>query len=405
MNDHSYYEELTALSAGGYLSDQEYGELREHLAVCAECRRTEQEYCDLFRSGLPLVPGERVDFMGKIKARPETGVRERFLERAGREGIRFSANVKNPNSARWMHLGYRVAVAAVVAVVVLAAVFYGPRISRRMASEARAQKEVDRLKGENADLTTRLAERDRLASTQQKEIRDLRGRIANATKNPENYRSDSEQRGVRIGQSTSQTAHLADELQNREKQLADATAEIARINQLHATDQASLVAQQIRINEISDQLRIANATLDMERQLAAAGRDIRELMVARQLHVIDVRDTDANGKPSQAFARVFLTEGKSLVVYAFDLSEGSVTNAKARFQVWGQRLASKRSVRSLGLLYMDDKAQKRWALKVDNPDLLSGIDSVFVTVSLPGGGIKPSGQRLLYAYLGEPNHP
>jgi len=122
------------------------------------------------------------------------------------------------------------------------------------------------------------------------------------------------------------------------------------------------------------------------------------------LHVVDVRDTNANGKPSQAFARVFLTEGKSLTFYAFDLNEGRVANSKARFQVWSQQLASKSSVRSLGFLYVDDKAEKRWVLKVDNPDLLSEIDSVFVTVS-PPGGIKPSGQRLLYAYLGEPNHP
>jgi hypothetical protein len=405
MNDHSYYEELTALDAGGYLSDQEYGELREHLAACAECRGTEREYRDLVRSGLPLVRGDRFDFTDKMKARPETGVRERFLERARREGIRFSPNVEKPNSPHWMHLGYRAAVAAVAAVVILAAMFYGPNISRRMASQERAQQEVDRLKHENADLTTRLAERDQLAATQQKEIRDLRVQIANATQDAESHRRESEQRGVRIEQSTSQTAHLLDELQNREKQLADATGEIARINQLRATDQASLVAQQVRINEISDQLRIADATLDMERQLAAAGRDIRELMVARQLHVVDVRDMDANGKPSQAFARVFLTEGKSLMFYAFDLNEGRVTKAKARFQVWGERLGKQSSVRSLGLLYVDDKAEKRWTLKVDNQDLLSEIDSVFVTVSPPGEGNKPSGRRLLYAYLGEPNHP
>lgn len=70
-------------------------------------------------------------------------------------------------------------------------------------------------------------------------------------------------------------------------------------------------------------------SLDMERQLSAAGRDIRELLVARQLHVVDVRDTDADGKPSPAFARVFLTEKKSLMFFAFDLNDAKVTNARA----------------------------------------------------------------------------
>jgi Tfp pilus assembly protein PilN len=404
MNDHSYYEELTALAGGGFLSDQEIRELRDHLAVCAECRRSEREYRDLVRSGLPLVRSDRFEFMGKFKARPEKGVRERFLDRVRREGIRFSLNVEKPDSRRWMHLGFRAALAGVAAVVVLAAVFYGPMVSRRQASPARAQREIDRLKSENADLTARLAKRDQLAATQQNEIRDLRGQIANAAKNV-GIRRDSEQKGVRIDQSTSQTAHLLDELQNRENQLADATSEIARINQLRASDQATLIAQQVHINEISDQLRVANATLDMERQLVAEGRDIRELLAARQLHVVDVRDMDANGKPGPAFARVFLTEGKSLTFYAFDLNEGRVTNAKGRFQVWGQQLASKNSVRSLGFLYVDDKAQKRWTLKISNPDLLKEINSVFVTVSTPAGDSMPTGQRLLYAYLGEPNHP
>jgi hypothetical protein len=405
MNEHSYYEELTVLAAGGHLSDQEFGELREHLGGCAECREAEREYRDLARSGLSLVRGDRVTFMDRIKARAETGVRERFMERAAREGVRFSPNGKKSGSRGWMHLRYQLALAAVVVAMVLAAMYFALSTSRPTPSETQAQQEVDRLKGQIADLTTRLAHRDQVATGQQKEISDLRDQVANATKNAESHRRDGEQRSVRIEQSTTQTAHLVDELQNREKQLADATGELARINQLRATDQASLVAQQIRINEISDQLRVASATLDMERQLAAAGRDIRELMAARQLHVVDVRDTDANGKPSQAFARVFLTEGKSLRIYAFDLNEANATSAKAGFQVWGQQLASKGSVRKLGLLYLDDKAQKRWVLKVDNPDLLSEIDSVFVTVSSPDGGNQPSGQRLLYAYLGEPNHP
>jgi hypothetical protein len=294
---------------------------------------------------------------------------------------------------------------AFLATVVIAALFYKPYISRRVASEAQAQQEVNRLTRENAGLAARLADRDQELAKHQKEIQDLGRQVANATKSADAYRRNSEQSGIRLGQSTSQTAQLVDELQNREKQLAEAKDELTHINELRDTGQASLVAQQYRINEISDQLRIANATLDMERQLAAAGRDIRELMVARQLHVVDVRDTDANGKPSQAFGRVFLTEGKSLMFYAFDLNDGKASTAKARFQVWGEELGQNKSMHSLGFLYLDDKAPKRWSLKVENPSLLSEINSVFVTVSPAGGDNRPSGQRLLYAYLGKPNHP
>jgi hypothetical protein len=66
--------------------------------------------------------------------------------------------------------------------------------------------------------------------------------------------------------------------------LAQAKDEAARSNQLRNSDIASLVEQQPRITELSDKLRVASATLDMERQLTAEGKDIRELLTARQLH-------------------------------------------------------------------------------------------------------------------------
>lgn len=402
MNDHSYFEELTALAAGGHLSEQEFGELREHLAVCSECRQHAQGFRYLVRSGLPLVGGDSSGLVDEVKSKPDKNLRERFLERARSEGIRFSPNADKPAFAPWLHLGYRAAAGAVLTALVLLAVVYGPSVSRRVAALTREEQESSRLQVENEALAERLAQREQEIATQKKEFVDLRSQLGNALRAAEKYRMEGEQKGMRLEQSTSNTAQLLDELQNREKQLAASTEEIARINQLRATDQVSLEAQRVRIQEISDQLRIADATLDMERQLVVAGRDIRQLLVARQLHVVDVRDTDANGKPGRAFARVFLTEGKSLMFFAFDLNDPKAIDAKARFQVWGEQLGKKGSVRSLGVLSVDDKAQNRWALKVENADLLSEVNSVFVTVSSAGGG--RSGQRLLYAYLGEPNH-
>jgi hypothetical protein len=190
-----------------------------------------------------------------------------------------------------------------------------------------------------------------------------------------------------------------------EKQLADAGAELAQLNQARASDQAEMVADQVHINELSQQLKTATTNIDMERQLATAGKDVRDLMGARQLHVVDVRDTDPNGKAGKAFGRVFLTEGKSLIFYAFDLTDARKINAKQTFQVWGQQEGKASSLRSLGFLYVDDKTQRRWALKTDDPAAVKEIDSVFVTVEPEGGAKKPSNQRLLYAYLGEANHP
>jgi len=98
--------------------------------------------------------------------------------------------------------------------------------------------------------------------------------------------------------------------------------------------------------------------------------------------------------------RIFFTEGKSLVFYAFDLKSGGT------FQAWGQREAREESAQSLGLFYVDDQKQKRWVLKFDNPKVLAEINTVFVTVEPPGGSVKPNHQKMLYAYLNAaPNHP
>ena len=70
--------------------------------------------------------------------------------------------------------------------------------------------------------------------------------------------------------------------------------------------------------------------------MLAEGRDITDLMGARNLHIIDVRDADGKGKNQKSFGRIFYTEGKSLIFYAYDLDEGKVTKANYSFEVWGR---------------------------------------------------------------------
>ena len=208
-----------------------------------------------------------------------------------------------------------------------------------------------------------------------------------------------------VNRTSSHSVHLLDEASNQEKLLAEARDEASRSSQLRINDEAAMVEQQTRITELTNKLRIASATLDQERQLAGSGNDLRELMASRQLHVIDVRDTDPNGNVSPAFGRVFLTEGKSLTFYAFDLNEDRVASAKRSFQVWAAAESGKNSARKLGVLRVDAKAQGRWVLKVENPELVKAISSVFVTSEPATDVQQPSGQKMLYAYLGDANHP
>ena len=56
-----------------------------------------------------------------------------------------------------------------------------------------------------------------------------------------------------------------------------------------------------------------------DEQYLTSDRDIRELMGARKLYIADVFDVDSDSHTRKPFGRVFYTQSKSLVFYAFDL--------------------------------------------------------------------------------------
>jgi hypothetical protein len=193
---------------------------------------------------------------------------------------------------------------------------------------------------------------------------------------------------------------LSDQLRESELRLNGMTAELTRLQAGRSADTELIASQKLRLRELSDRLNAESDTLDRERKLLVADLDIRELMGARSLHIVDVFDVDGKGKTQRPFGRVFYTEGKSLVFYAFDLKGG------ATFQAWGQREARDESAQSLGIFYVDDQKQNRWVLKFEDPKVLAEINAVFVTVEPPGGSVKPNRQKMLYAYLNAtPNHP
>jgi hypothetical protein len=84
-----------------------------------------------------------------------------------------------------------------------------------------------------------------------------------------------------------------------------------------------------------------------------------------------------------------------------------VENANYHYRVWGSQEAQKDKTTSLGVFYSDDRSQRRWVFRCDDPKILSQIDSVFVTLEPAGAATShPKGQKLLDAYLrGIPNHP
>src|ERR1700722_17654016 len=156
MTDHSHYEELAALEAGGFLSDAEYGELCEHTKTCPECLKTQEAFSELVHSGLPLTVGPGREFADKLKTRPDNGLRSRFLRRAKLEGVRFSPGVDDLTRDSGRRFGFLPAAATAFAIAIIAVVFYGTYRLRGSQALVQAQQQVAGLKHENSALTASL---------------------------------------------------------------------------------------------------------------------------------------------------------------------------------------------------------------------------------------------------------
>jgi len=67
------------------------------------------------------------------------------------------------------------------------------------------------------------------------------------------------------------------------------------------------------------------------------------------LHIIDVYDVGGQGELERPFGRIFYTEGKSLIFYAFDLDQQKGLKRGAVFQAWGQKGEGMENPRAWGL--------------------------------------------------------
>jgi uncharacterized coiled-coil protein SlyX len=399
MNDHSHYEELAALAAGGHLCDEELTELRKHAETCVQCEKAMAEFREVVRFGLPLAQSPFRRGINMITSRPDPGARERFIRRASLEGIAFSPEVRRLTASRSPGLTFATAGAGALAAIIIGVLL----ISHHLGGPSRQLVQLPQGNPVFEDTISRLEQAN---AEQQRETEGLRAQVAKLTAAARNHDNDRTPAGTTQVASSGAPEETEAQRQVEEKLLNDTRTELAGLKKARAYDQASIVEEQIRINELSDQLKTAKTTTtNLQRQLAMAGGDAPNVMGARQLHVVDVRDDGPDGKPGKAFGRIFFTEGKSLVFYGFDLNDPAKNGSKKTYQVWGQQEGKPGSVRSLGFLNVDSKAQQRWVLKTNDVASFREIDSLFVTVEPQGGAKTPSGQRLLFASLGEANHP
>lgn len=419
MASHEQFEELAALAALGELSGNEWKVLKEHERECDFCRRTGAAFFQICHTDLPALHQESKGLLQDFTNVISRSRRERrFLQQATRQGFHFSSEIGGSETVSGLASSVRPSyVLLAVLCLVLGALAVRTFDLRNGRATSTNNADVER---QAADL---IRERDRLiASLQDAENAQtvLKSKVNHLEGNEELARQSvamsAQQRDVVAAESQklrsdleaeeAKSSLLSARLVDDEKRLTELTSELRSAGSDHTADSIIIANQQKQLEDTATQLKAQAEALNREQELLSAGRDIRELMGARNLHIIDVFDTDMRGSNQRAFGRVFYTEGKSLIFYAFDLTNGNEASSRHSFQAWGLRDGVKQTTKSLGIFYVDDAALKRWILKIENPNVLDQIDSVFVTIEPFGGASKPTGHKLLYAYLkNQPNHP
>ena len=426
-DEHQRFRELSALSQARALNRHERAELESHLAVCSVCREIYSEYAFISSEGMGSLGA--CDGDSVVESWDDRTVRQRLLlrirqsEKVGPKlvGERYSSvsgGFLSWNSAKSRAAAVGLA-ACVVAVVGAGAYHLGShtrttpdlvsssaiKIPQDLASDS-AKKAAQGLLDSQAAQIVRLQKQ---VAVDQQELNSLRiaSRAADDSFTALSAASNKNQQQLR--QISDQRDQLASQLHDVEQAYQSVQLELASLRTEHDRVLLHTTSLESKTEELTATTKDQERKLRDDEQFLSSDRDIRELMGARKLYIADVFDVDSRSRTRKPFGRVFYTQNKSLIFYAFDLEHEPGVKTASAFQVWGQRdndQGDKAHPTNLGLLYMDSETNRRWVLRFDDPKQLAEIDAVFVTVEPHGGSQKPTGKPLLYALLRkEANHP
>ena len=420
---HGRMERLCALSVIGEISQADSFRLQKHLETCAECRAFNEDLhkiasVDLRPAASRPIACEMTRYQHSID---ENRLLANLLERTGHlSGVKgksplgsspatSSGQVKL--SLGWLSSTLGWAMAALLLFAWLHAVRKAPApgvpaqptvATNRPVVAPGGESWASRIKAiedENSSLR-----RDLLGSrTQLASFQDV------------------------VQQTSQKNAILAHNLELLESQLEAGNEHVRQLNAALTANEANLEAERHNATNLQEQLAVVNAQLNTQQSEAAHLRDIAatnpvyfssaahdidaadalEIVRARDLHIVDVYDVDHRGNSAKSYGRVYYVNRQLLLFYAFDLASNTHRNHKAvAFQAWGVGAQDSAPPKSLGLFYLDNSKLDRWVLRVSDPEILSRIETLFVTIEPPGGSRVPRGHQLLFASLAGPaNHP
>lgn len=426
-DEHEKFKELCALAASGSLAPLELAELNFHLEDCEACREVFAQYRLLATEGMSTLAEAYLARTERVVWDDST-VRERLLtsvrgpqqalperEIPSPEGIPEKSPVKG--KARPL-AGLAIAASLLIAV---AGVAY--HLGARMHQQAVINQPSAGLEEQYQKLSEQKKAAEESLAEQEKRLAQLQAESAEKEQTLAKLRASLRALEARSNELMAASSQSEAQLKELWQQRDELNAKLQTMSQAYGGNQGELASLrserdktslrsaflESKIEELTAKNRDQDRRLKDAEQYLSSDRDIRELMGARKLYIADVFDVDGSSRTQKPFGRVFYTQGKSLIFYAFDLDrQPGVVNAST-FQVWGQREAPQgepASPMNLGILYMDNETNRRWVMRFDDPKQLAEIDAVFVTVEPRGGSHKPTSKPFLYALLrNQANHP
>jgi anti-sigma factor ChrR (cupin superfamily) len=401
--EHERFEELASLAAIGELSPEEHEEFLRHKESCSRCREIVAETSSV--AAVAFLSGGSSDEDPVVENERHRRVREAVAQR-----LPVVVPMLRSRGQRW-------AVAAGVAAAFVLGIGLGTVVaghkehaasSPEPSTNSAASTVIER-PTEVVSAQSEAAHFQALAADLQKQIDQARGEnrgLRDKLSASDHHATELESR---LGVVEQQSNVQAQEVTQARNDLNAARAELSKAQVLASSNKAIIDSLQYKLADRDVRLTEVTASLDREREMLLAGREIRDIMGARELHIVDVIDRDGKGRTKKPFGRAFYTQGKSLIFYAFDLPAKNTADGKFVYAAWGSNSnnLNVKIAHSLGIFYNDDQTQHRWAMKFDDPKTLEEIDTVFVTLEPAGHSFKaPTGKPILEAYFGTPpNHP
>jgi len=429
MDPHEKFLELCALSTSGELTPEEQDTLAKHLTNCAECRKALQQFETVVDRAIPPVAdtlgndgGSLLD--STLDSTAEARLFQRVSQEQGFQEKSSSPSVHRVRSAptlrtRIERLEFYVPYAAGILLIVAVGILLFRKGEERAALGVTPESKTERTdsagqvknalqQGASLDGAkgSQVAEREKMISELRRQIQQQTSDLASLRAREQKLQIDVQASDAERNRVTAERDSLLDRTEAAQASLSKMQKDLDAALQARTGETLHSATLEAKLVEASKLLGDREKTIGQLQSLLDHDRDIRELMGARDLYIAEVFDVARSGEMQKPYGRVFLTKGKSLIFYAYDLDEAPGTKIGATFQAWGSLGADRQQARNLGIFYEDNASKKRWVVRSDDAKALKQIEAVFVTVEPRGGSDKPSGKPFLFAYLrADANHP